>query len=453
MKNTFKTLVLIAAVPIFFTGLLKAQWVEQNSGTTNWLISVQALKHNSAWVAGGSGTVLNTNSSGTHWRNVSISGAADIWSIYALDHKTVFAIGFTADWSATAIWRTANNGATWKMVLSLPSSNYMLNCMTFFDDKEGIVCGDPDYAFPSPNYWTIYKTYDGGLTWAPITNPPTQDGMNFGWKNSMTHVRNTVFFGTTMFDDNFNFDPDARIYKSIDRGEHWTYAVTPGVVQVNTIQFINAMTGYACRAKTIDGGVTWFAMNDPYATVTGDINNFILSATGVGKDVWVTGIHREGPAYFSDSWNNYTTVYYSANGGTTWTLEYTVPTGTPNEVKISADNKALYLIQDDGGIAYKELGTIKEMIVSGDKSNKLIGNYPNPFNPSTSIKYQIQNSGLVTLKVYDIVGKEVATLVNEIKQPGSYDVRFDARSLSSGAYFYKLITGNFTETKRMLLVK
>ncbi len=92
---------------------------------------------------------------------------------------------------------------------------------------------------------------------------------------------------------------------------------------------------------------------------------------------------------------------------------------------------------------------------------KLEQNYPNPFNPSTTFKYTIpsviaseaKQSQFVTLKVYDILGNEIATLVNEEKSAGSYEVKFNANGLSSGIYFYKLQTGNFIETRKMNLVK
>lgn len=80
-------------------------------------------------------------------------------------------------------------------------------------------------------------------------------------------------------------------------------------------------------------------------------------------------------------------------------------------------------------------------------------NYPNPFNPTTKINYTLPTSGLVTLKVYDILGKEVASLVNEVKTSGRYEVQFNASNLSSGTYFYRLETGKFVETKKMLLLK
>lgn len=80
-------------------------------------------------------------------------------------------------------------------------------------------------------------------------------------------------------------------------------------------------------------------------------------------------------------------------------------------------------------------------------------NYPNPFNPSTSIQYQIAGISQVTLKVYDVLGNEVATLVNEAKRAGSYEVNFNASKLSSGIYFYKLQAGTFLKTKKMILMK
>lgn len=80
-------------------------------------------------------------------------------------------------------------------------------------------------------------------------------------------------------------------------------------------------------------------------------------------------------------------------------------------------------------------------------------NYPNPFNPSTDIRYQISDAGKVTLKIYNMLGNEVALLVNEVKQPGFYTATWNANKVPSGVYYYKLIAGSFTETRKMLLVK
>jgi len=80
-------------------------------------------------------------------------------------------------------------------------------------------------------------------------------------------------------------------------------------------------------------------------------------------------------------------------------------------------------------------------------------NYPNPFNPSTTINFSIPASGFVTLKVFNVLGSEVATLVNEQKEPGSYQVSFNANNYSAGIYFYNLKAGNFIETRKMILLK
>ena len=86
-------------------------------------------------------------------------------------------------------------------------------------------------------------------------------------------------------------------------------------------------------------------------------------------------------------------------------------------------------------------------------SFNLYQNYPNPFNPSTSIQYAISSKQFIALKVYDLLGREVATLVDEYKAAGSYEVKFDATQFSSGIYFYKLQAGSFAETKKMILLR
>ncbi|MCX6163749.1 MAG: T9SS type A sorting domain-containing protein [Ignavibacteriae bacterium] len=96
---------------------------------------------------------------------------------------------------------------------------------------------------------------------------------------------------------------------------------------------------------------------------------------------------------------------------------------------------------------------IKQIGSTVPSEYKLYQNYPNPFNPSTIIKFQIKDSRFTTLKIYNILGKEVATLVNEKQSPGVYEVVFDALNLPSGIYFYKLVAGDFVETKRMVLIK
>jgi len=96
---------------------------------------------------------------------------------------------------------------------------------------------------------------------------------------------------------------------------------------------------------------------------------------------------------------------------------------------------------------------IDDYISDNPTEYELYQNYPNPFNPSTTIKYQVPELSFVTLRVYDVLGSEIATLVDEEKPIGSYEVDFDAKTLPSGIYFYQLQSGSFVETKKMMLLK
>ena len=105
------------------------------------------------------------------------------------------------------------------------------------------------------------------------------------------------------------------------------------------------------------------------------------------------------------------------------------------------------------GVEYGELVNSLRTISNEPIDFYLSQNYPNPFNPSTKINYSVPEYGLVTIKVYDVLGYEVATLVNKEQVAGSYEVDFNAARLSSGIYFYKLQSGSFIETKKMILLK
>lgn len=107
-------------------------------------------------------------------------------------------------------------------------------------------------------------------------------------------------------------------------------------------------------------------------------------------------------------------------------------------------------IDFDGTFSFSD---VVEADVSTILDFTLYQNYPNPFNPNTTIKYQIPTSSRVVLKVYNILGKEVASLVNEVKESGIHSVNFDASTLSSGVYIYKISSNESVQTKRMILIK
>jgi len=121
-------------------------------------------------------------------------------------------------------------------------------------------------------------------------------------------------------------------------------------------------------------------------------------------------------------------------------------------------NYRLKQIDNDGTLAYSKIITVDLSKITGIEEKipaefSLSQNYPNPFNPTTTIQYSIPKTSFVSLKIYDVLGKEVASLVNEELSAGVYDRTFNAANLSSGIYFYTLRANNFTATKKLMLVK
>jgi hypothetical protein len=160
-------------------------------------------------------------------------------------------------------------------------------------------------------------------------------------------------------------------------------------------------------------------------------------------------------------------LYFSSNGGVTWepiainlpetqlTYDWTVPNIETNSgrVKVIQDNNVGRDYEDSSGDFIISTPTgIYEAEVN-IFTFKLFDAYPNPFNPSTTIKYSIPKEGYVTLKIYNTIGEEVAILVNEVKQVGNYVSQFNATRLPSGIYFYQLQASNIVQTKKMILLK
>ena len=145
--------------------------------------------------------------------------------------------------------------------------------------------------------------------------------------------------------------------------------------------------------------------------------------------------------------------YYSSNSGQSWVhLNSNLPAKTNS---LLALNNIIYAGTQGKGVYKFDFNTvwINEVVSSIPVEYSLNQNYPNPFNPVTNLEFGISKLGFVTLKVYNSQGKEVATLVNEIKPAGRYDITFNGSNFSSGVYFYKLETNGFIETKKMLLIK
>ena len=123
---------------------------------------------------------------------------------------------------------------------------------------------------------------------------------------------------------------------------------------------------------------------------------------------------------------------------------------TDNKLQSGKYQYRLKMIDNDGSFEYSKA---IEVDISSPKEFKLSQNFPNPFNPETKISYNIPIDGVVTLRVYDIMGREVVSLVNENKKTGSYDVTFDGNRFASGVYFCKMTAKNFASSIKMLMIK
>ena len=146
---------------------------------------------------------------------------------------------------------------------------------------------------------------------------------------------------------------------------------------------------------------------------------------------------------------------YSSNNGAAWSTAYTAPDGVFYHITKARTGNTLWAVRNNGKISRYGTPISGITVVSNEipSSYSVSQNYPNPFNPTTKINFALPKSGLVSMKVYDILGKEVATLVNEVKNAGNYTVDFNASSLTSGVYFYKVSVNGFSEVKKMLLLK
>ncbi|MCU0372060.1 MAG: T9SS type A sorting domain-containing protein [Ignavibacteria bacterium] len=337
---------------------------------------------------------------------------------------SVLIAGAEASCTGTGVYRSTDNGINWHV----PGFTYdvLVTCVAAAGTKLLVgtrTCFD---------FGGIYVSADNGNT---FTNTLVDKDVI-----SLMTNGNDVYAGMVV---NFT-NSDGGIFRSSNGGYNWEYIGLSGK-SVNTIAvsggYLFAGTGTGVYVSS-NGGASWsqtsLNFTRVYTLVTS--GNFIFAGT-----------ETKG-------------VYISSNNGLTWIPKNQ---GWPDNNYISK----LVVMNDNiyagvyGGSVYKraltEIVTVKQINTEIPFSFSLSQNYPNPFNPATKIKFSIPNStppaplprGTVSLKVYDITGKEVAVLVNEALQPGTYEVTFDGSGLTSGVYFYKLQAGNFAETKRMVLIK
>jgi hypothetical protein len=220
-------------------------------------------------------------------------------------------------------------------------------------------------------------------------------------------------------------------------------------------------TDYVTIKYNSAGMEQWIAR---YNGPANGIDKAITLAVDNLENVYVTGWSSPTAAYPYLYYYDYATVKYNSSGVQEWVARYNGPENSHDEAKaLAVDGSGnVYVTGYNGGPDQSIYTTIKyvqtPVSVEEKKPNRpsafwLTQNYPNPFNPSTKIRYAIAKPGHVTLKVFNLTGQEVATLVNETKPAGEYQIEWNANSMPSGVYLYRLEAGEFVNTKKLLLLK
>lgn len=268
--------------------------------------------------------------------------------------------------------------------------------------------------------------------------------------------------------NSISFDPfdDSTLYlgtgsglwKSTDNGVSWTKLwlgfdarlITSIIIHpLNNDILLASVYGHDTTSmiggvfKSTDQGSTWYGINNGLTPSDRDIGRMAMNPKNPNE------LFIETSKYGVNS----RILFRTSNGGDSWE-DYS--DGLPSRASsifidtvhnriIAGTGSGLFTIDLTNGISDNNSSMVNNF--------KLSQNYPNPFNPTTQIKFDLKDNGIVKLTVYGILGREVKMLVNEYRPAGSYDVMFNANNLSSGVYFYKLQSGNFVMTKKMLLAR
>lgn len=406
-------------------------WIKVQSPTTRDLSKCFFINNNTGWVSGDSGTIIKTTNGGNNWVIQNTNIFNDIKSIFFISKTFGWAIAYEV----------------------FPDSTSYLGTR-------------------------MLKTTDGGDNWSTFMYPDTNQFMR------------SIYFLDSL--NGFMTGINALIVRSTDAGRSWVKTDTDTTLKlglpIENILFYNHQIGYACGGfrdlagamwTTTNGGYNWKAQicapepfNDIYIfnqnnamSVGGDFEygSSYVKTTNLGFS-WnydtlgtfgvSTSIDFRTPA---EGWITIAIAQkfsYTLDSGNTWQTIYTPDSSRMYDVQFT-DSTHGWAVGSFGTIfQYSNLVNIHNNAYSLNKSFKLFQNYPNPFNPSTDIKFEISESGFISLKVFNNLGQEVSLLVNEKKYPGNYSVNFDGENFPSGVYFYQLaFNGYVIAAKSMLLIK
>lgn len=455
-----------------FNGVIYSQWMTSLSSAGQiWAIAVNQSNQQIMYAGSNTTGIWKTTNGGLNWSQ-SVSGLNNLTvqaiSISRSDPNVLFA-GTSQTGSGAGIYKSTDAGASWVQVnsgitetsigiqsIAIDHTNSNVAYVAVFD---GLV--------DSPQ--GLYKTTNGGLNWTA-----TLSGIGT-IKNFLSIVinplnPNVVYCGSS-FGVTSQMGP-SKIYKSVNAGSTWTDMSTglPSLttdvkpvrcISISTLDTAVLLAGLFLNTDslggmfvTTNGGQQWTRRHNGIPNLVNTLIRSCLIRPGSSTEFY---------AGLGNATNSGIGVYRTTNAGISWS-EFN--SGVMNNtISVRALNFNSTIGRVLAGAAHPTVTTgqglfyydfpsgIGNQNITLPDAFKLNQNYPNPFNPVTTITYAIPNAQHTMLKVYDINGREVRTLVNDIQSAGGYEVRFDGTGLSSGVYFYELVSGNFSDTKSMMIIK
>lgn len=405
-----------------------------------------AFKDNlNGWnIVGSKNKFLCTNDGGITWSQKDSPVRSYYGNLSFIDLLNGFLVSLS---DSLFIFNTSDGGNSWNQRdaiyihcgYAISEIEVQIINSSFSDLMHGTVVGSVGTETDCNNWnYLLLHTTNGGITWL-------QQNGSLGEHNSFSDVTFIDSLNGFVVGANFG-DGGGMILNTTDGGVNWeiqNYLVNVYLLGVSFSDISHGtIIGYdfdksrGIILHTTNGGNTWQLQDDNlnnYNPVYTDIS-FLDSLNGIiiGKD----GL-----------------IIQTSDGGSTWNQRVS---GTNNDLFCITflKNNQFYISGEWETILTGDIVTsVNEFQNVNPTKFELFQNYPNPFNPTSTIKYAIPKASLVTIKIYDILGNEIATLVNEEKSAGSFEVEFDASNFSSGIYFYQMQAGNFTETKKLILIR
>jgi photosystem II stability/assembly factor-like uncharacterized protein len=387
--------------------------------------------------------MLRTTNGGNNWTMV--NNNIYYGDMQKIDSMTMYLLGKHS--GICRIQRTFDRGLTWDSISISDLNTY--TGLSFINRDTGWISG-ANYL----SYNCIWKTTNGGVTLIQQTDT-TGVGKIFFLKYKI----NGEYYGW-----HYSSSGDNKFWKTTNSGNKWFQVTRPPAQYLGYFEFIDENIGwFTWSVSGLGGGI--------YKTTNGGLNwsnQFVPSGNGIHNPFSKFNIINYDTLYGGGGYitypnnRNYEIIWKTTNGGLNW--GYQEPDTSLNLGGADAVyflNSLTGWVYGGGNGAHTTIGggpiIFTEIINHSSNIPKICElkqNYPNPFNAVSSIKYQVSKSSNVKLIVYDLLGKEIVTLVNERKNSGLYEVKFNGANLSSGIYFYTLfVNGMIVDTKKMILLK